>query len=368
MKRHGNLFAGAFTREALLQAYHDAARSKRGKRSCFTFERSLGAQLASLHRELHSGTYTPRPYFTFVIHEPKTRTIFAPAFRDCVVQHAIYRVISPIFEATFIDQSFACRVGYGTHKAADYAEAALQNSPEGSYALQLDIRKFFYRIDRAILRTQIERKIKDRRFVEVMMAFTEYGEVVGIPIGNLLSQLYALIYLNPLDHFIKRVLKVKRYCRYVDDFVLFGVSRDQAVEYRERIVLFIGETLHLELSRSTIAPRARGLNFVGYRTWGSRRFIRRRSLYNFRQALRKEALSSLVSILGHARKTHSLRHLINSAREKNHALYCQLPKVYRPVHHHHSGRPAGDGPAVHDRAMRAGWPYLLLAAGRAGAA
>jgi RNA-directed DNA polymerase len=362
MKRHGNLFARAFTKEALLQAYHDAARSKRGKRACFTFERSLGAQLAALHTELHGGTYEVRPYFAFTIHEPKTRRIFAPAFRDCVVQHAIYRLISPIFEATFIDQSFACRVGYGTHKAADYAEAALQNSPEGSYTLQLDIRKFFYRIDRAILRTQIERKIKDRRFVELMMAFTDHGEPVGIPIGNLLSQLYALVYLNPLDHFVKRVLKVKHYCRYVDDFVLFGLTRERAVECRRRIISFIDETLHLKLSRSTIAPRRRGLNFVGYRTWGSRRFIRRRSLYNFRQALKKGKVNSLVSILGHARRTHSLRHLINTIKEKNHAIYCQLPKIYQRPHHYHPARSGGDGPAQYHRAVYAGRQHLCLGA------
>jgi retron-type reverse transcriptase len=336
MKRRGNLFGLAFTREALLAAYHDAAKSKRGKRACFNFERNLGTQLAALHEELHGGIYKPRPYFTFTVHKPKTRLIFAPAFRDCVVQHAIYRVISPIFERTFIDQSFACRVGYGTHKAADYAQEALQLSPEGRYTLQLDIRKFFYRIDRGILRDQIERKIKDTRFVELMMAFTEHDEPLGIPIGNLLSQLYALIYLNPLDHFVKRELKIKRYCRYVDDFVLFGITREQAVEYQQRIISFIGSTLNLELSRSTIARVRRGLNFVGFRAWASKRFIRRRSLYNHRQAVKRGALSSVVSIIGHAQKTHSQKYLINYVKRNDHGLYRQLPKSYRSAHNIHA--------------------------------
>lgn len=336
MKRFGNLFEIAFTRDALAQAYQDAAKSKRGRRACFTFERNLGAQIDALHAELHGGSYQPRPYFTFTIHEPKTRLIFAPAFRDCVVQHAIYRVISPIFEQIFIEQSFACRKGYGTHKAADYAQQALQESPPGSYTLQLDIRKFFYRIDRDILRTLVERKIKDTRMVDLMMAFADYGDPVGIPIGNLLSQLYALIYLNPLDHFCKRELQAARYCRYVDDFVLFGISRAYAIECRQRIIDFIRDELHLELSRSTIAPIARGLNFVGYRTWSSRRFIRRRSLYNFRQALKKGKLDSAVSILGHARRTHSLQHLINLTKEKHHDIYHQLPKIYQQRNHPHA--------------------------------
>lgn len=335
MKRHGNLFEQAFTRDALTQAYHDAAKSKRGKRACFTFERSLGAQLDALHTELHSGTYQPRPYFTFTVYEPKTRLIYAPAFRDCVVQHAIYRVISPIFERTFIEQSFACRKGYGTHKAADYAQAALQACPRDSCTLKLDIRKFFYRIDRSILRGLIQRKVKDGRMVDLMMAFADHGESVGIPIGNLLSQLYALIYLNPLDHFIKRELKITRYCRYVDDFVLFGISRAYAVECQQRIIAFIRDNLHLELSKSTIAPVARGLNFVGYRTWASQRFIRRRSLYNFRQALKKGRINSAASILGHARRTHSLQHLINYTKEFYYAHYLQLPKIYQSTNQPH---------------------------------
>jgi RNA-directed DNA polymerase len=344
MKRYGNLFERAFTREALLDAYHDAAKSKRGKRACFSFERNLGSQLSALYTELQSGVYKPRPYFTFTVLHPKPRLIHAPAFRDCVVQHAIYRVISPIFQRTFIDQSFACRVGFGTHKAADYAQRALQLSPEGSYTLQLDIRKFFYRIDRGILRGLVERKIKDRRFVDLMMAFAEHGEPLGIPIGNLLSQLYALIYLNPLDHFIKRELQVERYCRYVDDFVLFGITRELAVEYRKKIISFIAEKLNLELSRSTIAKTRRGLNFVGYRAWASKRFIRRRSLYNHRQAVKRGNLAAVISIIGHAGKTHTMKHLINYTRRNNHGIYSQLSKKYRSIQHLHpqrTGRYAG---------------------------
>ena len=99
----------------------------------------------------------------------------------------------------------------------------LRSCPDDSYTLKLDIRKFFYSIDRRRLKKLIEKKIKDRRLVEAMMLFADMETNKGIPIGNLLSQIYALIYLNPLDHFIKRVLKVKRYVRYVDDFILIGI-------------------------------------------------------------------------------------------------------------------------------------------------
>ncbi len=330
MKRIGYLYDKAFTREALMLAFHAAARNKRGKRACFAFEKSLAGNMDALYSELRDGSYVPRPYYSFMVYEPKPRRIFAPAFRDLVVQHAIYRVISPIFERGFIDQSFACRIGYGTHKAADYAQAALQQIPRDSYTLKLDIRKFFYRIDRTILRTQIERKIKDVRFIDLMMAFADHGEPEGIPIGNLLSQIYALIYLNPLDHFIKRELGIKHYCRYVDDFVLFGISRERALECQRLIIDFIRRELRLELSRSTIAPVARGINFVGYRTWASKRFIRRHSLGNYRVALRRGKIESAASILGHAHRTHSLQHMLRYSEEHHHANHHRLPQIYRP--------------------------------------
>lgn len=332
MKRIGFLYERAFTPDALLAAFNAAARKKHGKRACFNFERRLAANLAALHRELHDSSYRPRAYFNFMVYEPKPRRIFAPAFRDLVVQHAIYALAGPIFDRGFIDQSFACRVGYGTHKAADYAQEALQACPPGSYTLKLDIRKFFYRIDRPTLRGLIERKIKDRRFVDLMMLFADHGEPVGIPIGNLLSQLYALIYLNPLDHFIKRVLRVKRYCRYVDDFVLFGLTREALLICKARIVEFIAG-LKLELSKFTLARVKRGMNFVGYRTWVSKRFVRRHSLYTFRQSVKRGFMESIVSVLGHARRTHSLQHMLRYLKEQNNDLHHRLPQAYRFQNH-----------------------------------
>lgn len=333
MHRAGNLYPNAFDLDALLRAYEDARRNKRGSRSCFEFERHLGWNLTRLVEELAADTYRPRDYFTFWVYEPKPRLIHAPAFRDRVVQHAIYRVIGPIFERGFIDQSFACRAGMGTHAAADYAQAALQTSPRDSYTLKLDVRRFFYRINRSILRALVERRIKDSRMVDLMMQFAVMEGDVGVPIGNLLSQLYALIYLNPADHFIKRELKVKRYARYVDDLVLFGLTRDQALEYKEQIQTFLRTRLHLEYSKWTIAPVARGVNFVGYRTWSGKRFVRRRSLYNFRHAVRAGRFESINSILGHAKRTHSLQHLLNYTMEHDHDLYRRLPKNYRRSHH-----------------------------------
>ena len=322
------------TKEALRRGFYDARKSKLKNYACLNFELSIGTEINALHEELSSGTYKPRPYIKFKVSEPKERIIYAPAFRDCVVQHAVYTVIQPIFERTFIDASFACRIGKGTHKAADYAQQALIRSPDDSYILQLDIEKFFYSIDREILRALFELKIKDPQMIELMMSFTVYEGRVGIPIGNLLSQIYALIYMNQVDHFVVRQLKPRSgYVRYVDDFILFGLTRDEAIEYRDIIELFLHDQLRLRLSRSTIAHTRRGVNFVGYRTWRSKRFIRKHSLYKARKAVREGRLDSFISHLAHASRTHSLQHLLNYAMENNYGLYSQLPKKYHSRHY-----------------------------------
>ncbi len=329
MQRLGRIYDSVISKESLLKGYIDAAKSKGGKRACHTFERRIGTNISELHASLANQTYKPKPYYEFVVHEPKRRVIYAPAFRDTVVQHAIYAAVYPLFNKGFIDQSYACRKGLGTHRAADYCQAALRKSRPGSVLLQLDIRKFFYSIDRGILRGQIERKIKDRKLVDLMMTYAVTPEERGIPIGNLLSQLYALIYLNSLDHYVKRELRCKLYCRYVDDFILFDLDRDEAVEAQHKIELFIADTLGLSLSKWQIRSTQSGSNFVGYRTWRSKRFIRKHSMYKFRRAAAKGKLDSVVSILGHARKTSSLSHLLNHLKVSHHELHSQLPKVYQ---------------------------------------
>ncbi|MBW2624260.1 MAG: RNA-directed DNA polymerase [Deltaproteobacteria bacterium] len=139
-------------------------------------------------------------------------------------------------------------------------------------------------------------------------------EPAGIPIGNLLSQIYALIYLNPMDHFIKRALKIKHYVRYVDDFILIGLTRPQCLEYREVIVKWLDENLHLALSKSTIQKVKKGLNFVGYRTWQGKRFIRKYSLYKFRRAVKAGRRDVVVSLFGHAKNTQSIPYMARILR------------------------------------------------------
>lgn len=311
-KRHGDLYDKMLTLDALHAAYLRGRRGKRRTRSVAEFEANLGSELLQLQQELIVGTYRPRPYRKFWINETgKPRLIAAPAFRDVVVQHALYGLVYPIFDKTFCFDSYGCRKGKGTHRAADRAQRFLRESPEGTAFLQMDIRKFYYRIDRARLRRLIEQKIKDRRIIELMMSYADWEEPRGLPIGNLLSQLLALIYLNPLDQYIKRELKCERYVRYVDDFIIFGVSRETARMMLKKIEHWLAVNLGLELSRWTIQDCRRGLNFVGFRTWRRTRFVRRRSVHRFSKSLKSGNVLSIVSVMGNARHSATHTHFCN---------------------------------------------------------
>ena len=305
-KRIGYLFEKAFTKENLYDAFLDARKGKRVKRSTLRFEINLGAEIESLYKELYSGIYKHRAYSQFYVYEPKKRLINAPSFRDLVVQHAIYRTIYNLFDKSFIDTSYACRKGGGTHKASAYTQKEINKYDGNLYFIKLDIRKFFYSIDRDVLRKLFEKKIKDKRFVDLMCEFAKMDGDKGIPIGNLLSQIYALIYLNPLDHFIKRELKVKSYVRYVDDFVLIGLTLDEAKVAKEKCEKFVEETLHLELSHWHIQKIKRGINFVGYRTWKRIKFVRKHSIYKMKKFIKKQKVESIISLIGHAKATGTI--------------------------------------------------------------
>lgn len=146
-----------------------------------------------------------------------------------------------------------------------------------------------------------------------MMEFAIYDDPVGIPIGNLLSQIYALIYLNPLDHYIKRILKIKHYVRYVDDFILIGLTRDKCLGYKDEIITYLKNSLSLVLSKFTIQKIKRGVNFVGYRTWQSYKLIRKYSLCNFKRGVKKLSLNHMLKIIKEMNK---------------YAKNIQLPKSY----------------------------------------
>ena len=329
MIRHSDLYSNIISRDSLFNAYLAARKGKRAKNSCDKFERRLGHHIDDLHERLSNGLYEPKKPNSFYVHEPKKRLIEAPAFADLVVQHCVYRILMPIFDRTFSASSFACRVGYGTHLACDKLQDGLRATSRDGWIVKIDCKKYFYSIDRAILKSLLERKIKCVKTVNLAMLFCVRDEDLGIPIGNLLSQMYGLIYLNEADQYIKRVLKVKNYCRYVDDLVMFAESKAEADFLHDAVKMFLLEQLHLNISKSTVTHISKGINAFGFRTWRSSRFIRKRSLYVAARALKEGRHESFISCLGHAKYTNSKQHLLRMVQERGDGRFSKIPKSLR---------------------------------------
>ena len=293
----------------LYDGYLSARKHKRNKKAVFDFEKNLGTNLLLLKKELENKTYQPREYRTFYVYEPKKRLIVAPAFRDSIIQHTIYNYVYDLFDKSFIFDSYGCRKIKGTHKASARLQTFMRKHDSDKYYLQLDIRKYYYRVSHEILRSFISKKISDERIVNLIMKFVNNDETIGLYVGNVLSQLFGLIYLNTLDHFIKRDLKIKHYLRYVDDFILVGLEKDEAYDLKLKIEEFLKNNLQLELSKFRIAKIKYGCNFVGFRTWKKVKFIRKHTLHNFSRALKANKKDSIVSILGHAKHSSSYKYL-----------------------------------------------------------
>ena len=305
MKTYKNLYPQICSFENLFLAFHDAARGKRGKPEVAAFEQDLEPNLFRLQEELLAQTYQPGPYTHFPIRDPKPRVISAAPFRDRVVHHALVQVIEPIFEARFIHDSYACRLGKGTHRALDRCQEFARQYP---YVLQCDLVHFFPSIDHAILRGILAQPIADAQALWLVDRIIESGRDLpnryppayfpgddlfaalrprGLPIGNLTSQFWANCYLNPLDQFVERELKCQGYERYVDDLLLFDDDKRTLWHWKAEIADFlVGLRLWLHDRESTVYPVSNGIPFLGFRIYPDRRRLKRRNGVAFARRFR----------------------------------------------------------------------------------
>jgi len=289
----------------LLEAWHRAALAKRTQANVAAFEYRLEENLLDLQAELRNHTYRPGAYTSFFIHEPKRRIISAAPFRDRVVHHALCQIIEPAFERSFIADSFANRVGKGTHRALDRLQHLTRRF---RFALACDIRQFFPSIDHEILFNTLARKIADpdvlclcglilasgRRVLsgEYDMVWFQGDDLFaalrprGLPIGNLTSQFWANCYLNPFDHFIKRELRCPGYVRYVDDFVLFADHKRVLWEWKTALVERLAQLRLTMHPGSHPQPVTEGLPFLGFTVYPHRRRLKRRKGVHFERKLR----------------------------------------------------------------------------------
>lgn len=284
----------------LYDSHLNARKLKRYRDDVLLFSDHLERNLLDLQEDLRAGTYRLGPYRKFYVYEPAQRMIMALQYRDRIVQWAVYKLLYPAFDRMMIYDSYACRQGKGTHAAADrlqYWLRRLYHQGGQTYYLKTDISKYFYRVDHEILTGILSRYIRDEKLLRLLDLIinsetTKFGlpagfapwncpeEMwlydVGIPIGNLTSQLFANIYLNELDQFVKHGLRAHYYLRYMDDSTILSKSKSALHEYRETIGEFISANLRLDLNNKTVVrPVTEGLPFCGYRIWGTYRTLKK---------------------------------------------------------------------------------------------
>jgi len=317
-------FEKIYNFDNLLSAAYSCRKGKTTARASMFFFANLEENIISLQNELMWGMYCVSRYHHFYVFEPKRRLISAPDFRDRVIHRAIINVIEPAIDATFIKDSYACRKGKGTHSGANRAQQMIRKVAQSGpvYALKADIYHYFSSIDHAVLKRLLNRKVKCNRARALLCYIIDASPCdaagVGIPLGNLTSQLFANIYLHELDRYVKTTLKTKNYVRYMDDLVIISNNKQQLHDWRHCIELFLAETLKLETnSKTQVFPIAkkngRALDFLGYRMYQSHRLLRKSSVKRIKAKIKtfhskykkwevgeKEINQSITSWLAHA--------------------------------------------------------------------
>ena len=328
------LFPHIISWDNLWEAYHKAARGKRGRPAVAQFEFQLADNLLALQYQLQTKTYTPGAYRHFFIHSPKRRKISAAPFGDRVVHHALCNVIEPLFESRFHPHSYANRVGQGTHRAVDQLQTYARRF---RYVLRLDIVRHFPSIDHAILKNTLFRIISDQQVRWLINTILKSGAGVladeyemvyfpgddllarlrprGLPIGNLTSQFWSNCYLNPFDWFVTRELGCSNYLRYVDDFALFSDSRQQLWEWLPRIEAYLAQLrLTLHRSKAQVTPSQDGIPWLGFRVYPTHRRLKRRNLVQFRWRLKRKAALYRAGLITFAELDASVQGWINYVR------------------------------------------------------
>ncbi len=282
--------------EHLFAAWDEFKAEKRSKPDVMNFERDLELNIFELHRDLRDKTYTHGTYTGFYISDPKLRHIHKATVRDRVLHHAIFNLLNPLFEPGFIADSFSCRVGKGTHKGVERLKQMLRtvsrNNTRPCWVLKCDVRKFFDGIDHEILLGILERRIKDPEVMwlleEIVDSFPDPSRPSGVPIGNLTSQLFANVYMNEFDQFVKQELKLKHYVRYTDDFIIISTQKDELEKLLAPIETFLHMHLRLRLhpDKTQIVKYREGVDFLGYVQFPHHRLMREKSRQRMMRKIR----------------------------------------------------------------------------------
>jgi RNA-directed DNA polymerase len=302
------------TLENILLAWEEFLRGKRKREDVLAYQVHLMDNLFALQKLLVEKTYVHGNYKAFNISDPKPRSIHKASVQDRLLHHVLYNALYPYFDSKFIYDSYSCRRGKGAHKALErfnhFARIVSKNHTQTCWVLKCDIRKFFASIDHAILLTVLAKHIEDsdlRWLLEqIITSFhTDGKQRVGLPLGNLTSQLLVNIYMNEFDQFVKHTLKEQCYIRYADDFVFLSEDKKHLEGLLPHVRKFLHKGLKLEMhpDKVFIKTVASGVDFLGWVHFPRHRVLRtatkRRMLRNLRTAEKIETLSSYKGMLSH---------------------------------------------------------------------
>ena len=354
----------------LFQAYFDCRKTKRNTFNALAFEERLERNLMDLYYELHAGAYQPGQSICFVVEYPKVREVWAADFRDRVVHHLLYNRVSARFYNRFVHDSYACIPGKGALRAVDRLEhfmrSASQNYSVPTFYLKADVANFFVSIKKPILDALLARYITEPWWMDLCRRVLHHNPTTnvqvrssaglmrkvpshkslfnsngdGLPIGNLSSQFFANVYMDPADQFAKHKLKAVQYVRYVDDMVILG--RDGASLYDKSRLLddFLGEHLALRLhpNKTEINRIEGGINFLGYIARPYTRYVRQSTLRNARQKVMatpadadpvtvRAMANSYFGLMGHANAWRERKQFATLLRKHGHRVSHDLTRV-----------------------------------------
>jgi len=320
--------------ENLCLAWQEFIVGKKQKKDVQIFSRNLMDNMLSLHEELVNKNYQHGGYESFFVNDPKRRNIHKASVRDRLLHHAIYRLLYPFFDKTFTADSFSCRLGKGTHKAIKHFQALFyqvsQNNTHTCWVLKCDIRKFFDSIDHEILLDILKEYILDKHIISLLENIVESYSVgkgiassarlggpprndnVGLPLGNLTSQLFSNIYMNIFDQWAKHKLKIKHYVRYADDFVFLSSDKQYLENILPKVKMLLKEKLKLDLHPNKVSLKTlfSGIDFLGWVNFPVHRILRKntekRVFLRIRENPRPETLQSYLGLLKHG-NTYKIR-------------------------------------------------------------
>lgn len=314
------------TVDKLLRSWQNFLSGKKEKNDVAVFQAKLADNIFSLYHDLINKIYIHQPYVAFNISDPKPRNIHKATVRDRLLHRLLYDELYGYFDSKFIYDSYSCRLNKGTHRALarfdQLARRVSSNHTKICFVLKGDIRKFFASIDHAVLKTILTKYIIDQDILWLLNQiidsfYVDSKQNMGLPLGNLTSQLLVNVYMNEFDQFVVKELKAKYYSRYADDFVIFSRDKNYLKDIIPKLSIFLQSQMKLTLhpQKLFIKTLSSGVDWLGWTHFSTHKVLRtttkKRMLKKLKTDVNKQTTASYLGMLKHG-DTHKLQRIINN--------------------------------------------------------